>query len=53
MGDSIMPYRLFTKYRKGKKVYCARNIKTKKVFCSATPAKRKKVMRLREMFSHM
>ena len=45
-----IPYRLFTKYRVGRKVYCARNIRTGKSFCSSSPAKRKKAMRLREAF---
>jgi len=47
-----MPYSRFSKIRKGKKVYCLKNIRTGKVYCSTTKAKREKTARLHEIYKH-
>jgi hypothetical protein len=50
-----MPYKLVT-YRKSPKGragrYCAINLRTGKMICFKTKAKRKKGLRIREAFAH-
>lgn len=47
-----MPYRKFEKTVEGKKKYCIQNLRTKKVICYETAAKRETGIRMREAFAH-
>lgn len=48
-----MPYKTFSKVVGGKKMYCAKSVRTGKSFCSDTVAGCEKAMETREKFSHI
>lgn len=47
-----MPYRLNTKKRDGKKVYCMTNKNTGKTYCYKSVTARKEGMRMHEAYKH-
>jgi hypothetical protein len=48
-----MPYTLFQKEEKGEKKYCMKSKETGKTYCFDSPEKRKKGMRMHEVFKHI